>query len=195
MNFKSAIIACLVLFSFSMAVTVSDLLKNPSIYLNDTVTVTGKIVANKNYRMCTLIACSMQNPCCNACMASPYLVAGADSLPLFSSNDSIMNKLQCRANECITPVCSLFIDTAATYAVRGIFKYGNFQYARDSIYQLDYLSTLSTKTIKPMLRFQAVQSRLNAVSTIFDICGRRCKTASSTSGIFVSGGKIRLRMP
>jgi hypothetical protein len=96
-------------------VTLAELEADPKAYDGKTITIVGEPAAGPMF--CTKMACLNSNPCCNSCSAQ-FLLSGA--LRLTGS------ELGCSGNECAV-ACKPFAQSGnGTYAVTGVFSYGEY---------------------------------------------------------------------
>lgn len=94
-------------------ITITEALNNASQLQNQTVTLEGKAVAGLT--MCTQIACSDQNPCCNTCQASLKLTNGKNSIQLRFPENGGCSGTNCQLN--CTP-----LNQGENYTVTGQIK-------------------------------------------------------------------------
>ncbi|MBM4389018.1 MAG: hypothetical protein FJ088_14855, partial [Deltaproteobacteria bacterium] len=86
--------ACPVPFDYKYA-TAADINKNPAGYNGAPVYLTGDVKVGP--AMCTLMACSPENPCCNSCGASMEIYDGSGMIEL---NSGGIGQVGCGGNEC-----------------------------------------------------------------------------------------------
>lgn len=80
-------------------ITVADIISDPARYSGRTITITGNVLAEP--AICTKMACTEENPCCNSCGAGQSVYDGNDPLNekgLALGQDG--ERLSCGGNEC-----------------------------------------------------------------------------------------------
>lgn len=103
-------------------ITIDELFANQDKYNGTSVLIKAKPVVG--LAMCTLMACSPANPCCNNCSAEFRLIS--TSSEYVSLNGSADFPVGCSGNECnYMDNCTPF-DGSSEYYIRGDFSVGQY---------------------------------------------------------------------
>jgi hypothetical protein len=92
-------------------------LANKDLLLNQTITVRGIARADKRV-LCTLMACPVENPCCNMCGAALQLCESESCLTLAGTYAG--TQVGCSGNEC--GLTCFPLEQGLTYQVTGVWK-------------------------------------------------------------------------